>query len=253
MAESWAIAQTGQGLIEPQEACNASLAGACETAPPDGKEHVYTFIVNGCDPFQLGNLKGVADYMRGLGFSQTHFDSYWNCRDVGRQIRAIRQSDPDAKIVLMGYSWASLMVRRLANDLDKEGIALDVLVYLGGDYISNTQRSRPTNVGQVVNIRGHGLMLSGYDLFFNGVNIDNAVNMRLDAGHFALPSQAQTVETLASRLTNLAQESHVAIAARQLKELPTADLAQNRSTEKSPLVVHPTSITRPGSAEVSKP
>jgi hypothetical protein len=215
--------------------------------------HVYTFIVNGCDPFQLGNLKGVADYMRGLGFSQTHFDTYWNYRDVGRQIRAIRQSDPDAKIVLMGYSWASLMVRRLANDLDKEGIALDVLVYLGGDYISNSPRSRPTNVGLVVNIRGHGLMLSGYDLFFNGADIDKAVNMRLDAGHFALPSQAQTIETLASTLTNLAQGSHSAIVARQLKESPTSGRPQNQMAEKSAPVVHPTSITRPGSAEASKP
>jgi pimeloyl-ACP methyl ester carboxylesterase len=253
LAGSRANAQVGLGFFHPLQACDPKVVSNCETAPSDGKEHVYTFIVNGLDPLQLANLNGMTSYVRRLGFSQTHFEPLLGYRATARHIRAIRQSDPDAKIVLVGYSVGSLVVRRLANELERENIVVDRLVYLGGDFIGNTQQSRPSNVAKVVNIRGHGSMFSGYDLFFKGADIDNAVNVRLDSRHFVLPSRGQTMETLASELANLAQDSHAAIAARTLKESPTADQPENQIAEKSPLEVHPVSLSRQTTAPDSKP
>lgn len=252
VAGSRATAQVGLGFFHPLQKCNAQVEKACETAPADGKEHVHTFIVNGLDPLQLANLNGMTAYLRRLGFSQTHYEPLMSYRATMRQIRAIRQSDPDAKIVLVGYSVGALVVRRLANDLEKENIVVDRLVYLGGDFIDNTQRSRPGNVTTVVNIRGHGSPFSGYDLFFNGADIDNAVNVRLDSRHFFLPSRGQTMETLASTLASLAQDSHEAIAARTLKESPILGEPEKQIAEKSPLEVHPVSRALQGPALDSK-
>jgi hypothetical protein len=248
-----ATAQVGLGFIHPLQECDAKVVNACEAAPPDGKEHVYTFIVNGLDPLQLGNLNGMADHLRRLGFPQTHFEPLTGYRATRRHVREIRQSDPDAKIVLVGYSVGALVVRRLANDLEREGIAVDGLVYLGGDFIGNSQGSRPGNVARVVNIRGHGAFFSGYDLFFKGADIDDAVNLRLDSRHFLLPSRGQTMATLATELARLAQDSHLAIAARELEESPTADLAEKRIEEKSPLDVQPVSRPRQGTGAISDP
>jgi len=250
---SCAIAEIGLGFIHPLQACPANVVNACETAPSDGKEHVYTFVVNGFDPLQLANLNGMTGYLRRLGFSQTHYEPLLGYRATKRHIREIRQSDPEAKIVLVGYSLGTLVVRRLANDLQREDIVVDRLVYLGGDFIGNTQESRPSNVATVVNIRGHGSFFSGYDLLFNGANIDNAVNVRLGSRHFLLPSREQTMETLATELTSLAQDSHSAIAAHKHEELPRAGLAKNRIEEKSPLVVYPASGSLSESAPTSKP
>ncbi len=253
MAESRATAQLGLGFFHPLKACDPQVVKSCETAPSDGKEHVYTFVVNGVDPLQLANLNGMTGYVRRLGFSQTHYESLLGYRATRRQIRAIHQSDPDAKIVLVGYSFGTLVVRRLANDLQKENIVVDRLVYMGGDFIGNTERSRPSNAAKVVNIRGHGLVFFGYDLFFNGADLDNASNLRLDTRHFLLPSREQTMETLASELASLAKDSHSAIAARELEESPTADLPTNRIEEKLPLDVYPTSRSRQGMASAPKP
>jgi hypothetical protein len=156
---------------------------------------------------------------------------------------------------------------------------VDRLVYLGGDFIPNSPGSRPSNVAAVVNIRGHGAMFSGRDLFFNGADLDHASNLRLDSRHFLLPSREQTMDTLASELASLAKDSHLAIAARQREETQTADLAKtglpstglprnpieptaglpttglprNPIEEKPPLEVHPTSNSRPGTDPVPKP
>jgi len=253
MAGSQATAEIGLGFIHPLQECDVKVVKACEAAPSDGREHVYTFVVNGLDPLQLANLNGMTGYLRRLGFPQTHFEPLLGYRATRRHIREIHQSDPDAKIVLVGYSMGTLVVRRLANDLQREDIAVDRLVYLGGDFIRNTQGSRRSNVPVVVNIRGHGLIFSGYDLFFNGADIDNALNLRLHTRHFVLPSREQTMETLASELASLSQDSHVAIAARELKESPTAGQPNNRIEEESPLVVHPASRSRQGTASVAKP
>ena len=253
MAESRATAELGLGFIHPLQACDPKVMSACQAAPSDGKEHVYTFIVNGLDPLQLANLNGMTGYLRRLGFPQTRFQPLLGYRAARRHIREIRQSDPDAKIVLMGYSLGTLVVRRLANDLEKEGIAVDCLVYLGGDFIPNTQGSRPSNVAVVVNIRGHGSIFTGYDLLFNGTDIDNASNLRLDSRHFLLPSREQTMETLASELASLAKDSHSAIAARKLEESSTADLPKNRIEEKSSWDVHTASRSSQGTASDPKP
>jgi len=284
LAGSRTTAEVGLGFIHPLQACDPKVVNACEAAPSDGKEHVYTFIVNGLDPLQLANLNGMTGYLRRLGFPQTHYEPLLSYRATKRHIREIRQSDPDAKIVLVGYSAGALMVRRLANDLQRENIAVDRLVYLGGDFIPNTQGSRPSNVATVVNIRGHGSIFSGRDLFFNGADLDHASNLRLDSRHFLLPSREQTMDTLASELASLAKDSHLAIAARQHEEtqtiagrqreessttglpntdlpnmglptagLPNTGLPRNRIEEKSPLEVYPTSHSRPGTAPAPKP
>jgi len=254
LAESRATAEVGLGFFHPLQKCNPEVVKNCEAAPADGKEHVYTFIVNGLDPTQLANLNGMTSYLRQLGFSQTHYEPLLGYRATRRQIVAIRQSDPDAKIVLLGYSLGSGVVKRLANDLEKENIAVDRLVYLGGDFIGNTEASRPKNVAKVVNIRGHGLVFFGYDLIIKGSDIDNAQNVRVDRRHFLLPSSGQTMETLASELASLAQDSHEAIAARTRHESPTAGEPETQVADKAPagkaapevqtLKVYPVSRTR---------
>jgi hypothetical protein len=254
MVGSRATAEIGLGFFHPLQKCNPEVVKNCEAAPADGKEHVYTFIVNGLDPMQLANLNGMSGYLRRLGFSQTHYEPMLGYRATRQQLLAIRKSDPDAKIVLVGYSLGSGVVKRLANDLEKENIAVDRLVYLGGDFIGNTEASRPKNVAKVINIRGHGSLFSGYDLFWNGTEIDNAQNVKLDRRHFLLPSSGQTMETLASELASLAQDSHEAIAARTRNESPAAGEPETQIAEKAPagkappeapiLKVHPVSRTR---------
>src|ERR1700687_3318012 len=110
MAGSPATAEVGLGFFHPLQACDTKVVKACKEAPSDGKEHVYTFIVNGLDPLQLANLTGMTGHLRRQGFPQTHFEPLLGFRATGRQIRAIRQSDPDANIVLLGYLFDALVV-----------------------------------------------------------------------------------------------------------------------------------------------
>jgi hypothetical protein len=181
------------------------LQQACQAMPAEGRDHVHLFAINGMDPLYFGNLNGLCGCMKQLGFRNVHCGQTWQTAAFRDAICRIRQQDPQARIAVLGFSAGANRARQLANELNTKGVAIDLLVYLGGDTIDNTPASRPSNVGQLVNITGHGYLPRGGDLLYNGTDIDGAQNQRLDARHMLLPTRPQTVETLATQMMALAQ------------------------------------------------
>jgi hypothetical protein len=195
----------GMSFVHRLGAPPAPLLQACHAVPVEARNRVYLFAVNGLDPLYQGNLNGLCANMQQLGFANVYCGQLWQINAFRDQIGAIRRTDPDARIAVLGYSAGATRVCQLAHDLQKQGVALDLLVYLGGDQIANTPACRPANVGQILNITGHGWLLHGRDLFCNGADLDGAKNQRLDVRHMLLPTRAETVESLAVHLSALAQ------------------------------------------------
>ncbi|MBM4070405.1 MAG: alpha/beta hydrolase [Planctomycetes bacterium] len=168
------------------------------------KDNVYIFGVNGLNPLCTGNFNGLLDYLRGQGFKNTYFGQLYTPNCYARKIRDIRQHDAHARVVLIGFSLGCNYVQCLANHLNHDDTRVDLVVYLGGDYIFNNERAFPCNVERVLNVQAHGICLTGGDLFFKGADIDGARNVRLPVRHILIPSRADTVELLMEELTSLA-------------------------------------------------
>ena len=204
-SDSW-ISRLGLGaLTHPLQLPDGPLAPAGTVSPTCGcsNDHVYVFAVNGMDPFCLSNFNGLCEYLREQGFANTYFGQLLSCSNFPGQIREIRRSDPEAHIVLIGFSCGCDVVKGMANSLDKDGTRIDLLVYLAGDYITNKPSSYPSNVGSVLNIRAKGYLLSGGSLFFCGADIDGARNCKLDVRHMSAPSQRETLEVLLEEMHSL--------------------------------------------------
>jgi hypothetical protein len=168
------------------------------------KEHVYIFGVNGLNPMCLGNFNGMLDYFRKQGFTNTYFGQMYTCYWFASEIRKIRDKDPQARIVLIGFSLGANTVRSIANDLNEDDTAIDLLVYLGGDLIWDTPSSKPRNVRRVLNLRGKGIILLGGDALFNGQDIEGARNHTLKCRHILAPSRRETLTLMMEELLALA-------------------------------------------------
>jgi hypothetical protein len=180
---------------------------AAVPAPPCNdccKDRVYIFGVNGLDPLCVGNFNGLCGYLRRQGFQNTHFDQLYTCCGLAGRVRRVRRADPDARVALIGFSAGCYHVKGVANALAQDRTRVDLLVYLGGDYLANQPSSHPDNVGRVLNIRGRGLLLSGGDLLFHGADIDGARNCRLGCRHMLAPSRRETLELVLEELLALA-------------------------------------------------
>jgi hypothetical protein len=158
------------------------------------KEQVHIFGVNGLVPMCTGNFNGLCRFFRDHGFANTYFDQLYTCHRIPDRIRAIRRHDPNARIVLIGFSLGCNSVRSIANELSEQGVQVDLMIYLVGDLIRNTPYSQPAGTDRIVNVRSRGLILLGGDLFFNGADLDFADNYLMSRRHILVPSRTETQE-----------------------------------------------------------
>jgi len=176
-----------------------------EQVPQEVKDRTWLFFINGLDPYYLANFHGQCEHLKLLGYDHAYCGQMSQTKLFRTMIQRARRADPEARVVLVGYSLGANRARSLAHQLKDDGVRIDLLVYLGGDTIKNEDASRPTNAERILNINGHGSVLLGYDLFLNGDRIQGASNHRLEARHFLLPTRAETTELLVRNVVALNQ------------------------------------------------
>jgi hypothetical protein len=186
--------------VQPPQPC---IVEPCHSMPQCCHDHVYIFILNGLDPLDWTDLHGLREYFIGLGFNNTYYGQFYNPPHYAKEVRRIHATDPEARFVLVGFSFGANAVRYVANKMNEENIPVDLLVYLGGNTLDNEPGDRPENVRRIVNILSLGAI-------WNGTTIDGAENMQLrDVYHFGSPSHPYTVDLLTRELAVVA--SNVAI------------------------------------------
>jgi hypothetical protein len=175
-----------------------------QCVPAWARDHVYVFLVNGVDPGNICNFRGLYDYLCGLGFDNVYFGQLWDGPHFVREIRQIRCQDPQAKIFLLGYSAGASAVSWMAQSLKKDGTQIDVMVYLAGDLLRDCKTTQPENVCKILNIRAWGLVFLAGGLV-NGADIAGCENYSLGfVRHSCVPQDRRMLELLAEELVALA-------------------------------------------------
>jgi hypothetical protein len=226
-----AAVPTAPGLgswFHPLQLTEVKLQDQVKAIPQEKRDRVHFFLINGLNPGYSANLNGLAAYFRSIGFANTSCHQMPSAGKVRKQIETLRKSDPEARIIVLGYSWGANLARSMANSLQRDGVTLDCIIYLGGDTIGNSPESRPSNVKQVLNINGNGFIATGGNLTFKGTDIDGAVNHRLDVRHLALPAHRDTIHFVGQALINLASP------ARNTAEVPLTDPPVRRTSDDAP-------------------
>src|SRR5262249_38071447 len=115
-------------LLHPVDPPRPEVLARVQCVPSWARDHVYVFLVNGIDPGNLCNFRGLYDYVCGLGFNNVYFGQLWDGPHFVQKIRQLRWQDPQAKIFLLGYSAGTNVVNLMAQSLKKDGTRIEVLV-----------------------------------------------------------------------------------------------------------------------------
>jgi pimeloyl-ACP methyl ester carboxylesterase len=165
--------------------------------PTACKNGVYVFLLHGIDPFDLANLEGLRDYVQSLGYIKTYYGQPFHAFYCATEIVAIRKRDPNARFVVIGFSYGAGLVRDLACSVGKLGIGIDLLVYLDGVPLDARPLGRPANARKVVNI----LAFARRDQY----KIVGAENLRYDdAWHYGTVTHPKTLRMLVRELAEVA-------------------------------------------------
>jgi hypothetical protein len=166
--------------------------------PAPCRNHVHIFLIHGMDPLDLANLAGLTEYIQALGYIKTHYGQLYHLWEFKKELRRVHKDDPDARFVLIGFSFGANMVRELANAVKDDDITIDLLVYLGGNTLENTPPNQPDHVIHIVNILATGCI-------WNGATMDRADNIHYgNVWHFGSPTHPKTLELLSRELAVVA-------------------------------------------------
>jgi hypothetical protein len=168
----------------------------CQELPRCVRDRVVIFLLAGLDPLDCADLSGLRQFLVSRGFSQVYFGQPYHSACFTGEIQRLHSGDPERRFVLIGHGAGAGVVRGMAHVLKRDGIVIDLLVYLDGG-LSNVPRNRPDNVCRLINIRAAGLCRGA--LLIDADNVDVP-----DACHFTLPGHSATVQTLTDALLHLA-------------------------------------------------
>jgi hypothetical protein len=214
------VVLTGPGCLSclhPIEPAEKERLACCTSLSSCARNHVYVFFIHGIDPLDIANLSGVRDYVQSLGFIKTYYGQLYHMRFFEKELRRIHGEDPDARFVLIGFSFGANMVRDVAQAVKPDGVFIDLLVYLGGNTLENRPQDRPENAGHIVNI-----LATGY--IWNGDHLDGATNLNYDdVWHFGSPSHLQTLHLLAEELAVVAGRVPVVEPVESAPEEPSGE------------------------------
>jgi hypothetical protein len=191
-------------MVNPVSPPRPEVLAVSQALPASARDHVHVFFINGFDPNHFCNFRGQYEYVQALGYRNVYFGQMWDSKRCLEQIRLIRGQDSAARVVIIGYSAGVYLARDMTNDLGSERTRVDVLVYLGGDVLTDSDKNRPANAERIVNVRGWGMVLLGGGLI-NGAELKGSENVYIDkVWHNGLPSDQRVLELLARELATQA-------------------------------------------------
>jgi hypothetical protein len=189
------------GFLHPLQTPPEQVCASCRDLPECYRDHVHVLIVNGMDPADVSNLTGMCQYIRDLGFTHPDFGQFWHMSAFRKRLHEIADSDSEARIVLIGYSFGVSRARSLAQYAKKEGIRIDLLIYLDACTCNHTPEHHPDDARRIVNVTTQGFLLVLHSAKLEGVE-----NYSVDCRHLALPACGQILELVARELSRVAHQ-----------------------------------------------
>jgi hypothetical protein len=215
-------------FVHPVAPPEPGLTEPCGEIPQECKSHVYVFLVNGLDPGNCANLNGLRDYIQSLGFTKTYYGQLYHAWYFDDELHRLHHEDPEARFVLIGFSFGANVVCAMANSAKEENIPIDLLVYAGGNTLENTEYCHPSNAMHITNILASGCI-------WNGTELDGAEELRVpDVHHFGSPCHAATVEMLLRELPVVAARVPVIVKAPAPPRFPDEEAPTPRPVTRAP-------------------
>lgn len=195
---------------------------------PEARAHVYTFLINGNDPLLLGNLVAVQAELFRWGFPHTWYGEMYHVSQFEREIHDIHRRDPDARFVLVGFSYGGMYAQRLARRLARDGIHVSRLILLDAFGVDEAADSPEGFHGRTINFSG--------EWHFQNVHvIEDGENIQIpEYYHFAIPTHASVLHQLSEELAAVAQDVPVLLPARA-EMFPASPVPRPHAPDPPPL------------------
>lgn len=224
------VALAGTGCVScPKPACHKAVyeAGPTCEVPRGCRDRVYTFLVNGVNPWGSNSLDELEACMHRHGFCKVGRAGVLHGGWLVGEMKRIRESDPDARFVLVGYDAGAATAMRTATKAVEADIPIDALVLL--DPIGPSLSKMKHDIRTVLIRSGGGTVM-----------VPQAEIVPVpEADHFDLPGKTTTMAAVCGVLEEVGLSiwselpNHVRYPSWMSDDSPTGAFAPSR-TEDTP-------------------
>jgi hypothetical protein len=170
----------------------------CDHFPADCRAGVHIFLVNGCDPFECANFRGVRDYLNKLGFKSVWYGQFYHDEEMSAEIHRLHRDNPTARIIVVGYEHGANAACEIARAaIDDHGF-VDLLVLL-----------EPKCLGTIVpphSDLGRFVVIRSEPSPFSGTVPEGAEVITLSTyWRFTVPTHSTTLDLIADEAIHAAQ------------------------------------------------
>lgn len=196
-----AIASGCAGL--PATVPSSELSGYASLRPDCCCDNVHVFVLE--SPFDVLHFAGIPKLARAIedmGFENVHYHDYYvdgNGEAVADRIRAVKSENPHSRVMLVGYSIATLAVEDAIASVERDGIWIDSAVYIDSFWYRKIRTGpRPQNCQHSLLLyRGGTLIPQGHPAV-SVVGVD-------ERNHLRVPLNKGSYETIVGEALRLTQ------------------------------------------------
>gem|GEM_PF-1017315 len=172
---------------------------ACADIPAISRQNVCVIMVNGADPLCCGNLSGVRDHLKELGFVRTYFAQFYHESCLWRELRDSHACNPNLKFVIVGFEYGAGPARSLAMRASDAGIPIDLLVLIEPKGLRNIA------VNPVDFTRHRNVTITCARHSLDQSDLDNSEIITVPCmSRYGVPTHPTTLDLLAGELKTLA-------------------------------------------------
>ena len=199
--------------------------------PAPIRQHVYLFMMNGHDIFEIGAMMDLRERLCQAGYAKVYYAQRLDADWYDYEIRRICRADPDARFVLLSYGTAANKMTCLARAALRDQIPIDSVVYL--DPVQVNENLAETLETHTITIRSHHWQGSPDLVTKESVDFS-------PVGHQSLPTHPATIEVVIRELHRASSMVHPP----NVEELPHLPLRDKPAP--TPRGVDPATLTGAG-------
>lgn len=135
---------------------NSPVEQQLSQIPEPTREHVYVYLVEPASDgvAHNGRMHEMARRLHDSGYHNAEYFAALQDGGSGKlasRIRLVREQDPDAKVMLVGWGNGSKTVFKALKELDEDSVVVDRVMYIDSSSLkSATKKGHPQNVTRSV-------------------------------------------------------------------------------------------------------
>lgn len=181
-------------------ALSSDCLTVCNDVPCACRGKVYVFLLSGFDPLDIDRVADVRAALIRAGYTKIYNGQFYHGSFFAREMLRLTVEEPDAKFVLVGFSYGAETAVSLAETVGKQSVPIALLASVDPYWWSSAPAKKPANVGQTLHVHGERLLVGAAASAGTDFQVPSSYPANVTAQPLGVEAVARAITEVAGQL-----------------------------------------------------